>query len=163
MSYVSLEQWRTLVAVVEAGGYAQAAIRLHKTQSSITYTIQQIEDRLGVVIFQIEGRKANLTEAGRVLYRRAKALGEEAERIERTAGKLAQGREPVVSLAVESLFPIGLWLNLCLASQLCCGDMQPPIPTFADGGDGARAGTVPAAPMEESVAMAQIRRAWQYR
>lgn len=109
--HVSLDQWRTLVAVVDAGGYAQAAIRLHKTQSSITYAIQQIEDRLGVVIFQIEGRKANLTKAGRVLYRRAKALGDEAERIERTASKLAQGSEPVVSLAVESLFPIGLLLD----------------------------------------------------
>lgn len=109
--HVSLEQWRTLVAVVDAGGYAQAAARLHKTQSSITYAIQQIEDRLSVVIFQIEGRKAELTEAGRVLYRRAKALGEEAERIERTAGKLAQGREPLVSLAVESLFPIRLLLD----------------------------------------------------
>ncbi len=41
--------------------------------------------------------------------------------------------------------------------------MQPPIPIFADGGDGARAGTVPAAPIEESVAMAQIQRAWRYR
>ncbi|NEU96769.1 LysR family transcriptional regulator [Bradyrhizobium uaiense] len=109
--HVSLEQWRTLVAVVDAGGYAQAAARLHKTQSSISYAIQQIEDRLSVVIFQIEGRKAELTETGRVLYRRAKALGEEAERIERTAGKLAQGREPLVSLAVESLFPIGLLLD----------------------------------------------------
>jgi hypothetical protein len=26
------------------------------------------------------------------------------------------------------------WLNPCLASQLCCGEAQPPIPTFADGG-----------------------------
>src|SRR4030081_1779559 len=109
--HVSLEQWRALVAVVDAGGYAQAAVRLHKTQSSITYAIQQIEDRLGVVIFQIEGRKANLTQTGQVLYRRAKALGDEAERIERTASKLAQGKEPVVSLAVESLFPIGLLLD----------------------------------------------------
>lgn len=110
-SRVSLEQWRTLVAVVEADGYAQAAARLHKTQSSITYAIQQLEDRLGVRIFRIEGRKAVLTTAGAVLYRRAKALGEEAERIERTAVKLAQGSEPVLSLAVESLFPVGLLLD----------------------------------------------------
>ena len=33
--HVSLEQWRALIAVVEAGGYAQAADKLHKSQSAI--------------------------------------------------------------------------------------------------------------------------------
>ena len=35
--HVSLEQWRALIAVVEAGGYAQAAEALHKSQSAVTY------------------------------------------------------------------------------------------------------------------------------
>ena len=33
---ISLEQWRALQAVVEAGGYAQAAEALHKSQSTLT-------------------------------------------------------------------------------------------------------------------------------
>ena len=37
---ISLEQWRCLAAVVEAGGYAQAAERLHKSQSSVTSAVQ---------------------------------------------------------------------------------------------------------------------------
>jgi len=38
-----LEQWRSLLAVVDAGGYAQAAGALHKSQSSVTYAVQKIE------------------------------------------------------------------------------------------------------------------------
>ena len=41
--HISLEQWRALLAVVEAGGYAQAAEALHKSQSAITYAVQKIE------------------------------------------------------------------------------------------------------------------------
>ena len=32
---VTLEQWRTLQAVVDYGGYAQAAEALHRSQSSV--------------------------------------------------------------------------------------------------------------------------------
>lgn len=110
---ISLEQWRALLAVVDAGGYAQAAGQLYKTQSTISYAIQRIEEGLGVSIFTIEGRRAVLTPAGRVLYRRAQALVAEAERIERTAAGLAAGREPVLSLAIEILFPTWLLLR-CL-------------------------------------------------
>ena len=45
---ISLEQWRALVAVVDEGGYASAAESIHKSQSSVTYAVQQIEKLLGV-------------------------------------------------------------------------------------------------------------------
>ena len=45
----SLDQWRTLIAVVEAGGYAQAADQLHKSQSTLTYAVQKMERLLGVI------------------------------------------------------------------------------------------------------------------
>ena len=69
---ISLEQWRALQAVVEAGGYAQAAEALHKSQSTLTYAVQKIERLLDVKVFEIQGRKAVLTEGGQVLYRRAR-------------------------------------------------------------------------------------------
>ena len=58
---ISLEQWRALVAVVDAGGYARAADALNKTQSSVTYAVQKLESRLGVKAFEISGRRARLT------------------------------------------------------------------------------------------------------
>ena len=64
---ISLEQWRALVAVVDAGGYARAADALNKTQSSVTYAVQKVESLLGVKAFEIRGRRARLTPVGEVL------------------------------------------------------------------------------------------------
>ena len=76
--HVTLEQWRALMAVVDAGGYAQAAGALHKSQSAVTYAVQKLESQLGVKAFEIQGRKAVLTPTGQLLYRRARALLDEA-------------------------------------------------------------------------------------
>ena len=112
---ISLDQWSALVAVVEAGGYAQASDRLHRTQSTITYTIKKLEDLLGVKVFELQGRKAVLTATGQVLYRRGKALLEEAGRVERAAAELARGWEPEIRLAVDIIFPTWLLLE-CFAA-----------------------------------------------
>ena len=112
---ISLDQWSALVAVVEAGGYAQASARLHRTQSTVTYTIKKLEDLLGVKVFELQGRKAVLTATGQVLYRRGKALLEEAGRVEHAASALARGWEPEIRLAVDIIFPTWLLLD-CLAA-----------------------------------------------
>lgn len=111
---ITLEQWRALIAVVDAGGYAQAAQSLHKTQSTVTYAVQKMESLLGVKVFEVVGRKAQLTPTGEVLYRRAKALLEEAGSLESAAGVLAAGWEPQLRLAIEIIFPTWLLLR-CLA------------------------------------------------
>ncbi|MBX6421281.1 MAG: LysR family transcriptional regulator [Nevskia sp.] len=108
---ISLEQWRALAAVVEAGGYAQAAERLHKTQSTVTYAVQKLESLLGVKAFQRAGRKAVLTPAGEVLYRRAQALLDEAQALETAAQRLGAGCESELRLAVEIVFPTWLLLR----------------------------------------------------
>jgi DNA-binding transcriptional LysR family regulator len=111
---ISLEQWRALLAVVDAGGYAQAATVLHKSQSAVTYAVQKMEALLGVKIFEVVGRKAHLTSTGEVLYRRAKALLDEAGALEGAAGSLAAGWEPELRLSVEIIFPTWLLLQ-CFA------------------------------------------------
>ncbi|HEX7029304.1 MAG TPA: LysR family transcriptional regulator [Gammaproteobacteria bacterium] len=110
---ITLEQWRCLVAVVDAGGYAQAAEVLHKSQSSVTYAVQKLEELLDVKAFEIRGRKAMLTPAGEMLYRRARLLLEEAGGLERAARKASAGWESEIALAVEVLFPTWLILQ-CL-------------------------------------------------
>jgi DNA-binding transcriptional LysR family regulator len=110
---ITLDQWSALVAVVEAGGYAAAAQRLNRTQSTVTYTIKKLEDLLGLEVFELQGRKAVLTAAGQALYRRGKALLEEASRVERVARDLARGWEPEIRLAVDTIFPTWLLLECC--------------------------------------------------
>lgn len=111
---ISLEQWRTLITIVDAGGYAQAAEVMYKSQSAVTYAIQRIESVLEVKAFEIQGRKAILTPTGQMLYRRALALVNEANELEHAAHALSAGWEAVINIAAEILFPSHLLLS-CMA------------------------------------------------
>jgi DNA-binding transcriptional LysR family regulator len=108
---VTLEQWQALAAVVDRGGYAKAAAALHKSQSSVTYAVQQLESQLGVKAFRIAGRKATLTPTGELLYRRARYLLEEAAALEQAARRLSAGWEAEIRLAVEIIFPTWVLLG----------------------------------------------------
>ena len=110
---ITLEQWRALQAVVEAGGYAQAAEVLHKTQSTLTYAVPKIERLLDLTVFEIRGRKPGLTEPGQVLYLRARTLLEEATLLERGAAAMSKDWQPEIGIAVEILFPTWLLVE-CL-------------------------------------------------
>src|SRR6266404_4009764 len=113
---IPLDQWRALVAVVEKGGYAKAAAALHKSQSSVTYGVQQLESQLGVKAFKISGRKAALTPTGELLYRRARYLLDEAAALEQSAKRLSAGWEAEVRVAAEVIFPT--WLLLACLDRL---------------------------------------------
>ena len=108
---IKLEQWRALIAVVEEGGYAQAAEKMHKTQSSVSYAVQKIELMLDVKLFGKQGRKAVLTPAGEVLYRRCRNLVERADTLERGAADLGADWDPELRLAVEIVYPTWVLLR----------------------------------------------------
>lgn len=102
---ITLEQWRALAAVVEHGGYARAAEALGKSQSTVSHHVQRLEELLGTRVLQLEGRRAVLTEVGKVTLRRARALLTEAGEIERAARTLASGVEGEIHIAVDTIFP----------------------------------------------------------
>lgn len=102
---VTLEQWRTLAAVVDHGGYAPAAEALGKSQSTVSHHIQRLEELLGTRVLRLRGRRAVLTRVGEVVLRRARALLTEAGDIQTVARTLASGVEPEVSIAVDTVFP----------------------------------------------------------
>ena len=110
---ISLEQWRALMGVVDAGSYAQAAEQLNKSQSAVTYAVQKLESVLGVRAFEIRGRKAVLTRTGELLYRRARLLVEQANDVERAAKRMSAGWEAEIRVSVEHIFPTWLVLS-CL-------------------------------------------------
>lgn len=109
---ITLEQWRAFHAVVDHGGYAQAAEALSKSQSTLSYSVQKLEHLLGVKVLAVEGRKARLTEVGEVLLRRSRQLVDSAVQLEEVARSLGQGIEPVIPVAIEVIYPYDLLLCL---------------------------------------------------
>jgi DNA-binding transcriptional LysR family regulator len=90
---------------VDHGGYAQAAEALHKSQSSISYTVAKLQEQIGMELLHIEGRKAVLTSAGEALLQRSRHLIDHAIEIEQVAASLEQGWEAQVALAADAIFP----------------------------------------------------------
>lgn len=102
---VTLDQWRTLQAVIDHGGFAQAAEMLHRSQSSVSYTVARMQEQLGVPLLRIDGRKAVLTDAGEVLLRRSRHLVHQAGQLEDLAHHMEQGWEAEVRLVVDAAYP----------------------------------------------------------
>lgn len=101
----TLEQWRILQAVVDAGGYAQAADLLNKSQSSLNHAVAKLQSQLGVELLEVIGRKAQLTPAGEVMLRRSRILTQQIEDLELLADNLDKGWEPEIRIATELAYP----------------------------------------------------------
>lgn len=114
----TIEQWRILQAVVDYGGYAQAANALSKSQSSMNHAVAKLQDTLGVKLLQVVGRKAELTEIGEVMLRRSRQLTVLVTELEQLAVNLKQGWEPEIKLAVEMVFDRSLLLPVLREFQL---------------------------------------------
>jgi DNA-binding transcriptional LysR family regulator len=101
----TLDAWEILRTVVQLGGFAPAAEKLNRSQSTISYAIGRLQDQLGVRLFEIQGRKAQLTEVGRVLLADAEPHLAGFHRIEQRARLMASGGASEVRLSVDSIFP----------------------------------------------------------
>ena len=76
---MDIKQLEYFAAVVEEGNISSAAKKLHISQPPLSTQIQKLEEDVGCVLFERGSRKIQITEAGNMLYRRAKTLIEMAE------------------------------------------------------------------------------------
>ncbi|MGS0674567.1 LysR family transcriptional regulator [Shewanella sp. 30m-9] len=102
----TLEQWRILQAVVDFGGYSQAAEKLNKSQSSLNHAVAKLQFQLGVQLLEVKGRKAYLTECGEVLLRRSRHITQSVNELEMLANNLETGWEPSLTIAREIIYPM---------------------------------------------------------
>jgi len=101
----TLDAWEILQAVVQLGGFAPAAKKLNRSQSTISYAIGRLQDQLGLKLFEIHGRKAQLTEVGRGLLADAESHLAGFHELEKRARLIASGGAPEVRLSVDSIYP----------------------------------------------------------
>ena len=93
---MELRQLRYFVAVAEERNFTRAAERLNMTQPPLSRQIQQIEDMVGLALFERGARPLKLTEAGRVFYAQARRLLEESDELLPLTRRLAQLAERIV-------------------------------------------------------------------
>ena len=93
MNPIELRRLRYLVAVADEGHITRAAERLGIAQPPLTRQIRQLEDELGVRLFERLPRGVKPTEAGRVLVEEARDVLARAERLPETARRAARGEQ----------------------------------------------------------------------
>jgi len=124
MLKTSLEQWAVLAAVVDEGGFAQAATALHRSQSAVSYAVARLQEELDLPLLAIEGRKAVLTPHGQTLLLRARGLLRDMNTLELLARSLKQGWEPLLNLVVDAAFPRDRLLSIVAELQKLCPNTQ---------------------------------------
>ncbi|GGY95322.1 MAG: hypothetical protein PWP74_596 [Shewanella sp.] len=105
MFKTSIEQWQLFAAVIEHGSIASAAEHHHRSQPAVSYQLNQLQQRLGVELLQLQGRRLVLTEAGSALLAQAQLLLNGFHDLELRADAIHAGRRAVVNLVVDSMFP----------------------------------------------------------
>lgn len=80
---MNINYWLTFITMVEKGTLSAAADELHLTQPAVSKQLQALEDYFGVRLLERRGREVQLTAAGRVCYRHARALARNLEQTRR--------------------------------------------------------------------------------
>jgi len=103
---MTLEQLRALCAVVETGGFHAAAESLFRSQSAISIAIKNLEQELGLSLFDRAGYRPVLTAQGQVLYGKARSLLSRSEEFSHIASHFSQGEETQISIALSAIAPV---------------------------------------------------------
>jgi LysR family cyn operon transcriptional activator len=87
---------RAFAAIVDAGGFARAAVRLNLSQPALSRQIHALEAELAVPLFDRIGRRVQLTSEGEDLLRRSRRVLAEAESLGERARSLKTGQTGIL-------------------------------------------------------------------
>lgn len=99
--FLELRHLRTLAALRDTGSIAQAAERLHLTQSALSHQTKALEDYYELPLFIRKTRPLRFTPAGQRLLALADQVLPAVESSERDLGRLAGGEAGRLHLAIE--------------------------------------------------------------
>ena len=103
--------WHWLETVIEQGGLKPASERLHRTPSTISHAIKQLERRIGVTLVETRARRIHLTEAGSILLEHMRPLIRELEGVQGVIDQFRATGTSVLRLAVDQVFPHDRLIN----------------------------------------------------
>lgn len=101
---LTLDALEVIDSIERKGSFAAAAAALYRVPSAVTYTVQKLEEDLGVTLFRKEGRRSVLTPAGKALLTQGRDLLQAAERLVETTRQVDRGWESCLNIAIDSVF-----------------------------------------------------------
>jgi len=111
---IELRVWRQFLVLAETLHFGRAALKLHITQPPLTLAVQQLEARLGVMLFERTRRQVALTPAGQALIEPVRQLLQQAASlggIAQAAGQGAVGRLRLGFVSTVGFGPLPGWVR----------------------------------------------------
>ena len=103
---VSLDQLRTFIAAVDEGSFSAASRKLLRSQSVVSESISNLEDQIGVQLFDRSGRYPKLTPAGLAMLADARSIITGVDLLKARAKGMSAGLEPELSVVIDVFYPI---------------------------------------------------------
>ena len=104
---ITLDALQTLDAIERRHSFAAAAEELHRVPSAVSYTINKLEEDLGVELFDRSRRKAELTAIGRLVLEQGRHILKASQELAAQARQAADGWEVVLRICIESVLRSG--------------------------------------------------------
>jgi DNA-binding transcriptional LysR family regulator len=101
----SLDQLTVFLTVVETGSFAAAGRRLGRATSAVSYAIANLEQQLGIQLFERQARTPTLTEAGLAVAAEARSVSVGVDNLRAKVKGLLDGLEAQVALVVDVMLP----------------------------------------------------------
>ncbi|MCK7582808.1 MAG: LysR family transcriptional regulator [Chromatiales bacterium] len=100
--HVSLRQLRVFEAVARHNSYTRAAEELHLSQPAVSMQVRQLEDEIGLPLFERLGKQVVVTEAGREVFHYSRAIGQSLREMEEVLESLKGVSRGSLRIAVAS-------------------------------------------------------------
>jgi DNA-binding transcriptional LysR family regulator len=89
--------------VARVGSFTAAANKMNKVPSAVSYAVKQIEDDLGVLLFERHHRSVSLTPAGAHFVAQSRDILSKLTAIKVDTQKVANGWRPSISIAIDNM------------------------------------------------------------
>lgn len=88
---MDIKQLRYFLTIANEGQITRAAHKLHMAQPPLSHQLKLLEQELDVLLIERNGRKLELTKAGKVLYEKAEILLRQIEETVKEVGETGKG------------------------------------------------------------------------
>ena len=114
--HITLKQLQIFRTVAELQSYTQAARQLYLTQPAVSMQIKQLEEEVGMPVFDRIGKKIQLTDAGRELLQHARNIHIQLEEAQQSMEELRgvkRGRLHLTMASTANYFTPRLLAGFC--------------------------------------------------
>lgn len=102
---MNIDHYRNFVAIIDEGSMSAAAQKLHIAQPALSNQLKALEKEFGTALMRREGRRLLPTEAGLILYEKAKSIYEQEQIAQKQIQACILGTRGVLRIGITHIMP----------------------------------------------------------